>query len=104
MKMNNKSNKLKNLLCCKKSLYILVGIISLVVVFSTIQTSTIGAKLQYLEDKENKLDSETRLLEEELSKADSLIKISENAGTYSFAKPQKIVYSQGVTEVGMNLR
>lgn len=103
-KNKKKSTNIIDRFCCKKVLYVIAGLVTIVVVFSTIQTSTIGAKLQYLEEKERKVENDSRLLEEELSEANSLSKISESASNYSFSIPQKIVYSQETEEVGMNLR
>jgi len=94
----------KRILGNRKVLYILTGFVSLVVVFVTIQSSTMGAKLQYLEEKESKLENDTRMLEEDLARADSLSRISEEAGNLQFIEPQAIVYSQEAEDVGMNLR
>lgn len=87
----------------KVALFGLLAVISVSAVFTTIQTSTIGAKLQYLEEKERKIDETRRALENELSHADSLSRISQEADYYQYTKPLKVVYTRSDKEVGMSL-
>lgn len=96
--------KLNNLIHKRRVVYFCLALFFISLVFTTIQASTMGAKLQFLEGKEAQLANESLKLEQELSEKDSLSKISQEAENLKFVKPQRIVYPQETKEIVFSLR
>jgi large-conductance mechanosensitive channel len=93
-------NKLKFKLNNKKSTYFgykkviiaSLGIFIVATVFLAVESSTVGSKLSYLEEQEEKLTNERRSLTEQLNNHNSLTTISAKALELGFSSPQNIIY------------
>jgi len=77
----------------KQTLYWVIAVcITAFCVFTTIETSTYGAEVNQLENKQVSLQDEGADLNRELIKASSLGSISGKAESLGFIKPEGIVY------------
>ena len=68
-----------------------LGIVSLLV-FLTIELSTVGAELTNLQEQESRLEGENRFLSEEIARSNSLNSFEETAENLGFVKPEKVIY------------
>ena len=80
-------------------LLFLVGTLFVLIVFLSIQTSSLGATLVNLEDKQNELVKTNRSLSDKLVKKSSLTSADQKAEELGFTKPQTIVYLNKVEPV-----
>ena len=76
----------------QKTILVTFGVFAVAMVFLAVQSSTVGSKLSYLEEDEEKLLQENRELSQKLSSQSSLTSISSKAEEMGFASPQNIIY------------
>lgn len=88
-KKNNKPEPTKKR---KHILWIVMAIFSAVSIFFTIQNSTSGAKLSYLENEQQRLIEENRKISRELVMVSSLKDLESISEELGFVKPQQIIY------------
>ena len=80
-------------------LLVLVGALFVLVVFFSIQTSSLGATLVKLEERQNELVKLNRSLSDKLVKTNSLTSADQRAEELGFTKPHTIVYLNKVEPV-----
>lgn len=80
-------------------LLILAGILFVLVVYLSIQTSSLGATLVNLEEKQSELVKLNRSLSDKLVKTNSLTSADQKAEELGFTKPQNVVYLNKVEPV-----
>jgi len=91
----NLKNKEKVNLIGKYRNFILVGVCGILAIGSvimTIEVSATGAQIASLQNKENVLSAEKRVLEEELVKTSSVSELQVKSAELGFTKPAETVY------------